>query len=113
MFISLIVSQCQALHAFYFTLSLRVAIGPATANSFRKILLWTREKGCVRFGNDDVVAKEPERKKVFFFFFYLTKRNGSTSISTPTFSSGSFDSGLHRIRQQYKHRTDVPTSERQ
>jgi len=71
-----------------------------------------QEKGCVIFGNDDV-AKESERKKGFFFFFYLTKRNGSTSISTPTFSSGNSDSGLHRIRQQYKHRTDVPTSEKQ
>jgi hypothetical protein len=48
-----------------------------------------------------------ERKKGLLL---LTRRHGS-SISTPILSSGSFDSGLHRIRKRYKHLADVPTSE--
>jgi hypothetical protein len=50
-----------------------------------------------------------ERKKGLLLLL-LTRRHGS-SISTPILSSGSFDSGLHRIRKRYKHLADVPTSE--
>ena len=53
---------------------------------------------------EQVEQIKDERKKGLLL---LTKRNGS-SISTPTFSSGSFDSGLHRIPQHYKHLADVP-----
>jgi hypothetical protein len=61
----------------------------------------------VTFGNGDV-SKETEIKKEASS---TNKKKNSSSISTPTFSSGNSDFGLHRIPERYKHLIDVPTSE--